>query len=211
MRPLTRSTGGNEGMFMAGPAVALLLTKRRERSDFTDLVPWLETFCDPVEIDDDDSLNFWIRKPATLGAPPDLDVTEAGLFNLSHDNNFGMGGEDYSAFTPPPVQGLALFAGSSGRTNHLLLGYVALVMARRFSAFIDFDGALGYRRRLLDLVTENETRRTEARQLVSSLPGVIKEVSWSYPDDYGSHGWSHVGDAEFLAAWLEHPEFHLIK
>ncbi|MFC5214874.1 DUF6368 family protein [Streptomyces coerulescens] len=39
------------------------------------------------------------------------------------------------------------------------------------------------------------------------LPGTITEVSY---DTGGGGRWMrHVGDAEFLAAWLRHPQFRL--
>ncbi|MGA5363523.1 DUF6368 family protein [Streptomyces purpurascens] len=48
-----------------------------------------------------------------------------------------------------------------------------------------------------------------ARALVASLPGQVKEVSY---DTGGGGRWMrHVGDTEFLAAWLRHPDFHMIK
>ncbi|SNS04050.1 hypothetical protein SAMN05216276_100327 [Streptosporangium subroseum] len=196
---------------MAGPALVLLLMERRERSDFADFVPWLKTFCSPIEVTDDGSLDFWVRDPSFLGAPVTLDDTGFPGFHLSQDAEFGADGGEYSAFTPQPVQGLLLYANASGHINHLLLGYLALAMAHRLGALIEFDGLLGYGHRLLELGAESGDHRAEAWQLVSSLPGVIKEVSWGTPDDDEGQGWFHVGDAEFLAAWLAHPEFHLIK
>ncbi|MER8100875.1 DUF6368 family protein [Kitasatospora sp. NPDC094016] len=43
----------------------------------------------------------------------------------------------------------------------------------------------------------------------TTLPGRVMEVSY----DTGGSGRQlrHFGDVEFLEAWLEHPDFHLIK
>ncbi|MEU2179335.1 DUF6368 family protein [Streptomyces thermolilacinus] len=45
--------------------------------------------------------------------------------------------------------------------------------------------------------------------MASDLPGRLAEVSY---DTGGGGRWlRHVGDVEFLEAWLQHPDFHLIK
>ncbi|MER7141539.1 DUF6368 family protein [[Kitasatospora] papulosa] len=52
-------------------------------------------------------------------------------------------------------------------------------------------------------------RLTELQQLMASLPGMVAEVSY---DTGGYDRWfRHIGDTEFLTAWLQHPEFLLIK
>ncbi|GLW04370.1 hypothetical protein Slala05_80000 [Streptomyces lavendulae subsp. lavendulae] len=88
--------------------------------------------------------------------------------------------------------------------NHILLGHLALAFAQRLHATIDFDGVLGYYDR-----TDGAPDLARARSLVASLPGTVREVSY---DTGGGDRWiRHVGDQEFLTAWLQHPDFHLIK
>ncbi|MFD9545274.1 DUF6368 family protein [Streptomyces sp. NPDC060022] len=43
---------------------------------------------------------------------------------------------------------------------------------------------------------------------MESLPGRVEEVSY---DTGGGERWlRHVGDVEFLKAWLQYPGFHLV-
>ncbi|WP_329352369.1 DUF6368 family protein [Streptomyces sp. NBC_01261] len=96
----------------------------------------------------------------------------------------------------------------SGATNHVPLSRLTPPLARRLGALIDFDGLL------TDHPTGgdgagNEAVLARARALASALPGRVTEVSY---DTCGDGRWlRHVGDVEFLEAWLHHPEFHLIK
>lgn len=89
----------------------------------------------------------------------------------------------------------------------MLLGHLALALARRLGALIDFDGVLGYPTPRDETVDDAHLAR--ARALVASLPGMVAEVS--YDTGSGSRWFRHVSDVEFLAAWLRHPEFHLVK
>jgi hypothetical protein len=105
---------------------------------------------------------------------------------------------------------LALLAYCSGQNNHLLLGCLARFLAERLDALIDFGGLLGGGFSLHDISREEERDPlAETRVLVASLPGRIWEMP--YATYGGGYGYSHVGDLEFLAAWLGHPDFHMIK
>ncbi|GHI08639.1 hypothetical protein AQI88_04195 [Streptomyces cellostaticus] len=97
--------------------------------------------------------------------------------------------DDYSGFPRPPAHGIVLLAGSSGPPNHRALGHLALTLARRLGALIDFDGMLF--------------------EGPSPFPGTLREVSYDTGD--GERSVRQVGDAEFLAAWLGHPGFRLVK
>ncbi|WP_405834716.1 MULTISPECIES: DUF6368 family protein [unclassified Streptomyces] len=71
---------------------------------------------------------------------------------------------------------------------------------------IDFDGVLGF---IPGDRMHEAADLARARALVASLPGTLREVSY---DTGGGDRWiRHVGDREFLTAWLQHPDFHLIK
>ena len=119
---------------MAGPAVGLWLFEHRSFEEIrASVIPWLETFCDPVETEASGDLAFRVREPAVLGLDP-LKLAGAGMFFLSEDDCIPADDEDYSAFWLPPLQGLILDAGSSGQVNHLLLGHLALAFARRLDA-----------------------------------------------------------------------------
>ncbi|MFG3151499.1 DUF6368 family protein [Streptomyces sp. NPDC048219] len=192
---------------MSGPAVGLWLFEPCAfEKILTDVVPWLQTFCEPVETEADGDLSFRVRDVSHLGLQ-DVDPADACGFFLSEDECLPADDEDYSAFSMPPVQGLILCAGCSGPENHLLLGHLALGMARCLGALVDFDGVLGYP--APRDATRGEADLALARTLVTSLPGTVAEVSYDTGD--GARWFRHVGDTEFLAAWLQHPEFHLIK
>ncbi|WP_422733897.1 DUF6368 family protein [Micromonospora sp. WMMD558] len=193
---------------MSGPAVGLWLFERRECQDvLADVIPWLESFCEPVETRVGNDLDFWVRDGSAVGLPA-FDQTGVGVFFLAEDEEIPAEDEDYSALPKPPVQGLVLGAGCSGPVNHLLLGHLALALANRFDALIDFDGILGHP--TPGDGTDRDACLNHARALVASLPGSVAEVS--YDTGGGGRWWlRHVGDAEFLAAWLRHPAFHLVK
>lgn len=149
------------------------------------LLPWLESFCVPVLVRDDGEVDFWVEDPSALG--PGADAAGTGAFLLAEDEHVPAADEDCSAFPSPPVQGVVLAAGSSGPANHRMLGHLALALARRLDALIDFEGVLD----------------------VPELPGLLAQVAYGTGD--GGCGLRHVGDAEFLDAWLRQPGLRLIK
>ncbi|WP_157882174.1 DUF6368 family protein [Streptomyces rubellomurinus] len=191
---------------MAGPAVGLWLFERREFGAVrAEAAAWLEGFCAPVETGVGGDLDFRVRDATALG-PVEPDLADLGVFFLSEDEEMPAEDEDYSAFPRPPVQGLVLGAGCSGPANHRMLGHLALALAERLGALVDFDGVLGYRTPCDD--AGDEALLAGARALVAALPGRVVEVPY---DTGGGERWfRHVGDAEFLAAWLRHPAFHLV-
>ncbi|MFD3851415.1 DUF6368 family protein [Streptomyces microflavus] len=193
---------------MSGPAIGLWLFEPRGFADIlADVVPWLETFCEPVEAKASGDVDFWVRDASALGLRA-FDPADVGVFFLSEDEEMPAEDEDYLAFSRPPVQGLIVGAGCSESVNHVLLGHLTLALARRLDALVDFDGLLGGHRTAGE-DTSNEAVLARARALASELPGRLAEVSY---DTGGGGRWlRHVGDVEFLEAWLRHPDFHLIK
>ncbi|WP_030570408.1 DUF6368 family protein [Streptomyces aureocirculatus] len=193
---------------MSGPAVGLWLFEPREFADIlADVVPWLETFCEPVETKAGGAVDFWVRDGSALGLRA-FDPASVGVFFVSEDEEVPGEDEDYAAFLRPPVQGLVVGAGCSGSVNHVLLGHLTLALARRLDALVDFDGLLSSCPAAGD-DTRNEAVLARARALASALPGRLSEVS--YGTGGGGRWLRHVGDVEFLEAWLQHPDFHLIK
>ncbi|MDQ0695154.1 hypothetical protein QF048_001596 [Streptomyces sp. W4I9-2] len=138
-------------------------------------MPWLKSFCEPVESRGGSDLDFWVRDGSAVGLPA-LASTGVGVFFLSEDEEIPAEDEDYSAFSQPPVQGLVLGAGRSGPANHQMLGHLALALAERLDTLIDFDGLFSHPTPRDD--TSNEAPLDRARALVASLPGRVAEVSY---------------------------------
>ncbi|CAN3979037.1 DUF6368 family protein [Kitasatospora purpeofusca] len=192
---------------MSGPAVGLWLFEPREFGDIlADVVPWLESFCEPVEAKVGGDLDFWVRDGSAVGLSA-LNPNDVGVFFLSEDEEIPAEDEDYSAFSRPPVQGLVLGAGCSGPANHQVLGHLTLALAERLGALIDFDGLLSCPTPRDD--TGDGAHLDRARALTASLPGRLTEIS--YDTGGGGRWFRHIGDVEFLEAWLQHPGFHLVK
>jgi hypothetical protein len=162
-----------------------------------DAVRWLESFCE-VRVKDNGSLEFDVRQPSAIGLPGLDDRPHRCDFHLSPDSledyeEFGFPGFDH-----PPAASLVLGVYCSGPVNHRILGHLALFLSapERYDALIDFNGLL-------------KGSLAESRALVSSIPGRIWELPYSTGED--SRWYSHVGDRAFLTAWLDHPEFQMIK
>ncbi|WSB09258.1 DUF6368 family protein [Streptomyces cyaneofuscatus] len=128
---------------MPGSAIGLWLFEPRRFADIlADAVPWLETFCEPVEVQAGGDVDLWVRDGSALGLRA-FDPADVGVFFLSEDEEIPAEDEDYSAFSRPPVQGLIVGAGCSGAVNHMLLGHLTLALTGRLDALVDFDGLLG--------------------------------------------------------------------
>nr|WSX75449.1 DUF6368 family protein [Streptomyces sp. NBC_00899] len=188
---------------MGRSAVGLWLPEKHEALD---AAPWLEHFCD-LEARSDGSIDVCVRNPSAVGLPY-LQQAE-GRFNLGPEAIDDGEQAAFPGLDTPPAAELVVFAYCSGPQEHRLLGHLALFLAERFGALIDFGGMLGYRYAgHCRTVEEKAARLAESRALVASLPGRVLEMPFEIED--GLYGYSHVGDREFLAAWLGHPDFRLI-
>ncbi|MFJ9683792.1 DUF6368 family protein [Streptomyces sp. NPDC101194] len=188
---------------MGGPAVGLWLPEERSALD---AVPWLGSFCQVQT--SDGCLEFRVREPSALGLYG-LGNLSSGPFHLGLDSLDDFQELGFPGIDRPPVAELALVAYCSSQDDHLLLGHLALFLAERFNALINFYGLLGYGS-FHDLSEEEgPARLIEARALVTSLPGRVWETQ--YATYGGGHSYSHIGDREFLVAWLRHPEFRMIR
>ncbi|MFF4652605.1 DUF6368 family protein [Streptomyces sp. NPDC001380] len=195
---------------MSGPVVGLRFLEARAFEDvLADVRPWLDAFCTAVAAEAD-GLSFRVRDGTALG-PRTPDPAGAGPFFLEDDGCAAAEDEDWSALSPLPgpcvsASGLVLGAFCSGPVNHAFLGRLAFALARRLGALVDFDGVLGCT--APGQGAADGTGLAEARALVSPLPGRTAEVS--YGMGAGGRRFRHIGDADFLAAWLDHPAFRLV-
>jgi uncharacterized protein DUF6368 len=119
-----------------------------------------------------------------------------------------------------PVAGLWLGMGVNQRDDHRILGEVACHVSRLLGGIISFHGALlptptevagewPWRGTHVDLPRIASRTPPATDQLLPTLPGKI--IALAYHTAAGRTAVCHVGDAEFMASWLKHPEFHLVK
>jgi hypothetical protein len=97
---------------------------------------------------------------------------------------------------------------TSGKTgDHMrILGQMALLLAERYSGWVDFVGAITPPRRPGQ---DGGPTLDEISDYVHRLPGRVVE---GYYTVQGGRRWvSHMVDVEFFRAWLQHPDFHVLK
>jgi hypothetical protein len=113
-----------------------------------------------------------------------------------------------------PAEMLVASAACNQRGDHLMLGHLCLGLARRFNAFVHFNGMLN----LVTLPASPEITLTKQEaddamalqaERIRRLPGSV--FGLRYRIQTGRYGILHVGDATFLAAWVRHPRFRMIK
>lgn len=112
-----------------------------------------------------------------------------------------------------PIARLTVSAGLNRPEDHRVLGDLALHLARHFAALIDFHGALipSTIRSHFDRLQERSWPEfAEAiRSYFSAMPGRILDIEYRTAND---RRWAfHVADHDFMAAWLRHDDFHMIK
>ncbi|GII59015.1 hypothetical protein Pth03_74040 [Planotetraspora thailandica] len=191
---------------MSVPGVTLLLFESLDQQSRGELAHWLRTFGVSVEAQVDGTICFKIGDGSVL-AMPDWDGScEFGLAIGDWDPEPG---DDYSQMERQPVQELSVWARGTEIQTQMITGRLVLALMQRLSAVVDFDGLLGPSPWApTGMRGEEEARLAEVHSFVTSLPGWVCEVGYMTID--GSRWYSHVGDAEFLEAWLRHPAFHLV-
>ncbi|GAB1817972.1 DUF6368 family protein [Herbidospora sp. RD11066] len=115
--------------------------------------------------------------------------------------------DDYAQVPRLPVAELMMWSEGGPDTA---LGQRALDVARHLDALIDFDGLLGPRPWISNGHPGDFRRRMLAvRPFIATIGGTVHEVGYAMHDR--DMRYSHVADTEFLAAWLHHPAFHLLR
>jgi len=105
---------------------------------------------------------------------------------------------------------------TNGHTEHEQLGRACLSVARPPQGLIDFGGALlphppAHMLQGMWLWEHVEWSDVEPffSEMVRSIPGAVFTLPYQTA---GGRSWaSHVCDVQFMAAWLTHPWFHMIK
>jgi hypothetical protein len=114
-----------------------------------------------------------------------------------------------------PCAGIGLQALGNQKEDYKILGELALYLAKMFKGLIDFGGVLLPPMRperwnqmsfgKLDWVDVCEA----TKQWLQTMPGRIIAIPYQTAND---RTWAtHICDAEFMAAWLQHPGFYIIK
>jgi hypothetical protein len=103
--------------------------------------------------------------------------------------------------------------------DHRILGELVLYMAQSFGGIVDFGGALmpastwtsDESDRILQVFEEANWQdvSTSRDRFFRSMPGRIAAIP--YQTASGRTWVSHVCDCEFMRAWLQHPDFYMIK
>ncbi|MCP4155124.1 MAG: hypothetical protein GY757_45790 [bacterium] len=133
--------------------------------------------------------------------------------------------EDYIAEGVPGIIGwtprdnLDLISLCKSKRDHRVLGELCLYFARKLNGLIDFNGALTppIRGKVKTLFHERysgsgnnwEDWEPHFNEMVRGMPGRLFSIP--YVTITGMTWVSHIGDAEFMVSWLQHPNFHLIK
>ena len=119
------------------------------------------------------------REPRPFGlyvGEPGLDDGEMEMFAI----------KSIVGFTPSVA--VHVYAYSNSRDDHLVLAEIALYLAGRFEAVIDFGGNLGE---------------------LDWHPGWIAEIPYEVSESRSAT--YHVSDVRFLESWITDEYFHMIK
>jgi hypothetical protein len=199
---------------MAGPVATVLIPEPLSDSGRAAIGEMV----DAVSVHDPDEPPvlgaFWVRDTAPIeggysgeGRPFAIET------GLQPDWEPGQLAAVAEAFGCAPRDELVVIAFCNGREDHRILGELCLRLADRFGGVICFGGALwpdvppeaGFD------ILDADWPRVEPyfRRMVAGVPGRV--VGLRHERASGGEWVVHVGDASFLRAWLEHPQFRMVK
>jgi hypothetical protein len=214
-----------------GPSASILLRNSLTEEQLIDLEQWLPSITSPLEGRRGHWGPFWIKDGPLIGLPDDC--REACAFSLAIDEMETEQGsleeddltdEDIQAELRAereqfvlhigfvPEQRINVDANCSQPSDHRLLGQIVLLLSERYDGIIDLCGAFYSPSKPGQVNRSLEDKTVEGvEQYVKelSLPGRIfhmyyligENTTWIY----------HLVDPDFLRAWLQHPDFHMIK
>jgi len=206
-----------------GPSAGILLYHALTEEQLTDLEQWLRSITSRLEGQRGDWWPFWMKNGNLIDLPS-VDCGDACAFGLSlhnmqseqdfrdKDSQAAIREERAQLFQhlgSVPEQSIDIFAGCNHAHDHRILGQLALLLAERYDGTIDLNGALTpplEPEQDWDDVTIEEVEHY-IQEL--SLPGRIFHMYYITVRD--TIWISHLVDADFLRAWLQHPRFHMIK
>jgi hypothetical protein len=110
-----------------------------------------------------------------------------------------------------PKSCLWVTAGVNRPADHRVLGEVVLRLALLLEGVIDFDGALlpSASPAWTDHRLSWPDVSSSVREMLKDIPGRAIALEYQVNDE---RTWAcHIGDSQFLKAWLKHPDFRMIK
>jgi hypothetical protein len=172
---------------MAGPVAGVLM---RPAVDRAELRAWLAR-----AFDRDDGM-WRLRDGRAIGLPWRPEPTgpfavEPGQWELADTVDLPA----VVGFKPRTAVGVSAMA--KGAADHEVLGRLVHALARDFDGLVDFGQPLPV------------PVGSDARAVAAGLPGTVVEVP--YRTVTGELWYTHVADPEFVAAWLAHPHFRMVK
>ena len=154
-----------------------------------------------------------IGRPFFIGSGVDEQIAaeellaDCGALGTRYETDFGV--------RPDAEIGLDAFVNDS--EDHRILGEITLALARRLEGIIDMGGLIvpfsTYKAAQLLRGAFERIHWSDVKLGVESftdaLPGIA--VARPYRVNIEREWASHTVNMEFLQAWLQHPEFHMIK
>ena len=117
------------------------------------------------------------------------------------------------AFGLLPDHAIAFVAMCNGDEDHYILGELVIAVAELLGGVIDMCGLVlpwSKRREVPgDLYASWDALQPIVQAFNASMPGLA--VAATYETGAGRRSGSHTVDATFLRAWLQHPEFRMVK
>ena len=170
--------------------------------------------------------DFWVSRMAAAGWSYD---GTGRPFILNLDDKYGEWtlpwvSEDHTdcfwtvasyqqAFGLSPDHRVHFSAMCNDKEDHRILGELVLAMAEQLAGMIDMGGLVlpwsKYREVPGGWHASWDALRPSVQAFNQSMPGVA--VAATYETAAGRQWASHTVDATFLRAWMQHPEFHMIK
>lgn len=181
---------------MAGPCAAVVLPECTSDSLRCKIDAWVDAISELRKASD-----FWVTDSSSIGGSyqgrgrpfffrlTDIDAAPADEWC---DPNAEELAQVANEFGFEPKSSVSFCAMCNDACDHQVLAELCLATAKALGGVIDFDGTISSPDYALD-----------------GLPGRLRAVFFDRRSP-GS-GFSHYCDADFLAAWIQHPAFRMVK
>lgn len=199
---------------MSGPAASVLLPKPLTGSSDSALRKLIAAVSDESPGGSSDLEDFWVCDTGPAGGGYAGAGRPFAVFTgLQPDRVPEEIAQVAGTFGFMPVDEIVVVAFCNSDDDHRILGELCLWLVEQFGGVVNFDGALWP-----SLPPESEIdilhcdwRQVEPhfRRMVEGMPGRVASVWYELQD--GRQWVIHVGDTDFMRAWLEHPRFRMVK